>query len=103
MHIGTIPFLAKFKKDVLSGKKHMTSRNRKYGNVGDTFDAFRRKFVLVDVSKVSLQTVKDEHWEDEGCESPEDFESVWVKIHPRTGFVPEQMVWLHAWLPAEKW
>jgi len=96
-HIGSIPFKEKFRDAVLTGKKTMTSRNKKYGDVGDTFDAFGRVFILEDVYKCTLSFVKSHFWYQEGCDSPEEFVQIWEEIHPRKGYQPNQQIWLHKW------
>jgi len=89
-----IPFKERFKEPMLKGTKIFTSRTKRCGQNGDVFEAFGHEFEIVDTSYVRLETVSD-FWEEEGCESKEDFIEVWKQIHPRKGFVPEQRVFVH--------
>lgn len=90
-----IPFLAEFKDAMLSGRKTMTSRTKRYGEEGDTFNAFGATFKIVNVSQMSLRLIANEYYVDEGCDSDNDFVNIWKRIHPRKGFIPAQMVWVH--------
>lgn len=77
------------------GKKKATSRRRRYGHPGDYFYVEGRKYRLVRVERVRLEEVAEKYYEIEGAESPEEFRKIWVGIHPRAGWRPEQKVWLH--------
>lgn len=92
-----IPFKEAFKPLIMSGVKYRTSRNKRYGGVGDCFEIGNKKFWLVEVKKYPLKIVRDKFWKSEGVDSPEHFEEIWVKIHPLKGFVEEQEVWVHTW------
>jgi len=80
---------------MLNGQKTMTSRTKRYGNVGDTFDVFGATFELTDVSKMTLQFVAYGYYQEEGCQFPTDFIDIWERIHPRKGYVPNQVVHTH--------
>jgi len=82
---------------MLKGTKTMTSRTRKYGEKGDTFDAFGATFELEDVRKVSLFCIANYYYRQEGADSTQDFINIciWKIIHPRKGFDSDTMVWLH--------
>ena len=90
-----IPFLERFREPMLKGTKTMTSRTRKYGEKGDTFDAFGATFELEDVRKVSLFCIANYYYRQEGADSTQDFINIWKIIHPRKGFDSDMMVWLH--------
>jgi len=90
-----IPFKSYFKDAMLSGKKTMTSRTKRYGQKGDTFDIFGATFKITNVMQCSLMLVANEYYLDEGCNSSTDFVDVWKQIHPRKGFQSSQMVWVH--------
>ena len=92
-----IPFKKEFKDVILSGQKNMTSRNKRYGEIGDTFEAFGKIFILTSIYRRTLGDVKSNFWYSEGCSSPEDFERIWKEINPRKGFQPNQTIWLHKW------
>jgi hypothetical protein len=80
---------------MLSGRKTCTSRTRRMASPGDTFPAFGSVFHVTSVEKAILDDIAQNHFHEEGCESPEQFEVTWAQIHPHAGFNPGQVVWLH--------
>ena len=89
-----LPFKPEFQRVMLSGRKTMTSRTKRYGKRGDTFQAFGTTFKILDVSELQLDEV-EKHYYEEGCCSEECFRETWEKLHPRRGFDPEQWVYTH--------
>ena len=87
------PFLPEFEDAVLSGRKTLTSRTRRYPK-GEVLQSPFGRIRILSVVRVTLGGVRDLYWREEGCESPQDFERVWKQIHPRAGFRPKQLVWL---------
>jgi hypothetical protein len=96
-----IPFNAWSQERMRSGKKTMTSRTKKYGKPGDTFEAGGQRYRLTELYRFPLNQVAMTCFKDEGCESPREFQKVWESIHPRKGWVPEQVVWVHEFTPAD--
>ena len=92
-----LPFRPEFKDKILSGRKVCTSRTKKYGNVGDTFDAFGKEFILTAVGTQELDTVAMFLYYEEGFGNPREFIDCWKKIHPRKGSSPKQKVYVHWW------
>ena len=90
-----IPFKKEFREVMTNGRKVVTSRTKQMGKYGDTFEAFGKTFVILAVTKKSLGMVATLYWYEEGCDSKQEFIDVWKKIHPRKGYVPEQIVYLH--------
>jgi hypothetical protein len=90
-----IPFKSRFKNVMLNETKIMTSRNRRYGEPGDEFDAFGATFKMKDIKQEKLEKVALYFFFEEGCESPADFIDIWKKLHPKKGWDPEQLVWVH--------
>jgi hypothetical protein len=99
-----IPFNEWSKERLSINSKCATSRNKKYGNPGDTFSVtfigcssgtWTRVYRLMFVEKVSLGFVAKFFYSMEGCLTPDEFVKVWNDIHPRKKFDPEQLVWLH--------
>lgn len=95
MEIDYFPFSPEFKKVMLKGIKTKTSRTKKYGFAGDTFIAFDRQFTLVDVKKEKLKHIAENYFKEEGFESPEGFIEKWKQLHPKKGWDPEQLVFVH--------
>lgn len=89
-----VPFMPQFRDALLDGKKLMTCRTKPLGKKGDTFEAFGEEFVIELVRKITLKEVA-KHYRLEGLRSPEEFEQLWAKLHPRKGFVPDQEVYAH--------
>lgn len=90
-----IPFQPEWYNKMLSGKKTCTSRTKKYGNVGDTFNIFGATFKIVDILYLPLNFISHSLYKEEGCDSPDKFIEIWVKLHPRKGWVPTQLVYAH--------
>ena len=96
-----IPFNEWSKERLYDERKTGTTRNKKYGEVGDWFEVIfpdkdeSRKYQLIEVTKTKLISVRDFAFEAEGCNNEEEFEKVWKQIHPKKGFVPNQQVWYH--------
>jgi len=90
-----IPFKDMFRELMLTGTKTMTSRTRKYGEIGDIFQIFGTTFEIVNVCQKSLDVVAWLHYREEGAESPSEFMKGWATIHPIKGYVPTQQVWVH--------
>jgi hypothetical protein len=92
-----IPFMARFKEDMASGKKMATCRTRRYGIIGDTFTSYGMRFHLTHVEAMPLFEVRDKWWQAEGMSSPQEFEEVWNHIHPGMDFFGSagRKVWLH--------
>jgi hypothetical protein len=89
-----IPFLYRFKEPMLAGVKTCTSRTRKMGEPGDTFDAWEAEWQINMIWKTPLSIVRL-LWKREGVESPEEFEIVWQQIHQRRGFRMNDLVYVH--------
>jgi len=81
-----VPFRQEFKDSMIMMAKTCTSRTKGYGHIGDTFGAFGCEFKITAVDKMILRDVSALLYRQEGCLSPEQFEKVWAKIHPRKGF-----------------
>jgi hypothetical protein len=90
-----IPFNAWSKERIKNGIKTMTSRYKRYGRPGDYYVVDDEKYILVEQYQIKLELVKLMYWQNEGAESPEEFEKIWKEIHPRRGFRPDDWVWAH--------
>ena len=90
-----IAFMQYFEPLMESGKKTATTRRKRYGQPGDIFIVNNVHYELTSVKRVTLQSVKKECWEIEGCDTPAHFEKIWDQLHKRLGFVPSMKVWLH--------
>ena len=97
-----IPFLERFREPMLSGRKTMTSRSKKYGEYGDTFDVFGATFEIVEpIARLSLGDIAS-FWREEGFESLEDFVECWTNLHPRVGYDVNRVYYCHIFKKAIK-
>ena len=90
-----IPFMPEWKEKMLNGIKTCTSRTKKYGSIGDYFKQFGAIFEITNIIKLPLSYIADILYIKEGCDSPEEFKKIWIKLHPRKGWVPNQEVFAH--------
>lgn len=91
----SLPFLPEWREAMLLGRKTATTRRRPHATVGDTFEVFGRTFRVVAVAPMTLRDVHDFWWREEGVESPADYRLVWMRLHPRRGYVGTDRVYLH--------
>ena len=93
-----LPFKPAMQEAILAGKKSCTSRYKRYGNPGDTFEMFGQRFILTSViGMIGLGVVANQLFREEGFDTPEAFWETWRKLHPRrTGFGKnDDKVWVH--------
>lgn len=100
-----IPFNDWSKVRLNINRKNATSRNKRYGNVGDTFtvkvsdseihSSNFKQYELTHVERVTLAFVRDHFYWQEGCHVADMFVDIWNEIHPKKKFVDEHKVWLH--------
>jgi len=101
-----IPFNDWSKERLMDQSKKATSRNKKYGKVGDNFIVYKPKnhpdkYTLIAVYEIELIIeiplwfVAEDLYRSEGAESKEEFVKVWEEIHPRKGYRPFDLVWYH--------
>lgn len=97
MKIIQIPFLPEFEGDLVTGRKTATSRSKRYGKEGDTFEAFGRVFVITAVTHPPLWAVARWFYKEEGFATQAEFIECWDRIHLRKKYEddPERLVWLH--------
>jgi hypothetical protein len=94
-----IPFREDMAELITVGRKKCTTRTEKYGDVGDTFPVkwknITTNLVLTHVEKKSLSFVAQFLHDPEGFENATDFVDIWNEIHPRKGFDPKAVKWVH--------
>ena len=111
-----IPFRADMLAEVRAGRKTMTTRNKRYGDVGDHLSAVGGNFDerhadphpelhprirLVAVERMPLCLVAERFYAQEGVASPQAFRDAWAEIHPGRGWTPELRVWVHTFALVE--
>ena len=97
-----IPFQERWRDAMLENRKVCTGRSRRYGKPGDIFQAFGVDFELLTIARMPLKDVSADLFKQEGCGSPGEFERIWAELHPRKGFVPGQIVYIHWFNRKEK-
>lgn len=90
-----VPFKPVMVSAILEGRKSCTSRTYQLGEVDDYFYIRGKCYVFTSVVKMLLKDVATKYYKQEGVNSPEDFISLWNRIHPMKGYNPEQMVFTH--------
>jgi hypothetical protein len=91
----SIPFLSQFRDPMILGYKTATSRTRRYGKVGDTFHIFGHEFTIYKITKMKLSDIAQAYYRQEGFSRPGEFMDIWMKLHPRKAWNPNQEVYLH--------
>ena len=96
-----LAFLPEFREAMLSGRKTATTRRGVHGEVGDTFEAWGRTFLITGVRDVRLRTVDEVYYHAEGLMAPDYFRVAWRHCGKR--WTPDARVWLHFFrlLPTE--
>jgi len=94
-----IPFSSGMSRAVLANRKFCTSRNKKYGQPSDTFrvkyGCTHGDFELVAIVKRPLWFVASCYHRAEGFEDLCGFVKIWRHLHPKNGWEPDKMVWVH--------
>ncbi len=96
----SIPFNDWSKERLADGRKTATCRSKKYGEPGNTFQVNCwpgpvKTFEIMSITKKKLMTVANEHYDEEGAESPQEFIEQWNLIHPRRKYQPMDEKWFH--------
>ncbi|MDP2662111.1 MAG: hypothetical protein Q8R28_15405 [Dehalococcoidia bacterium] len=92
-----LPFGLRVRKQMLaqpSPMKTQTARYTKHGESGDCFMAFGASFTILTVYRRMLGLVAV-HYQAEGFDTFKDFKAYWEQLHPKRGYRPEDMVWVH--------
>ena len=98
----SIPFNDWSKERIKAGQKCATSRYKRYGKPGDTFMVDGETYELTHVVKRRLGIVAYYYFEEEGAKNPQEFIQIWEEIHPKRGFIPDDIVWYHAFRKVEE-
>ena len=93
--ITKFPFGERWREKMSTGQKICTSRTKRYGDIGETFEALGCTFVIDLIEKEKLRVVANDLYKQEGCGSPGEFIQIWEYLHPIKKFVPEQEVYVH--------
>lgn len=87
---------------VLNGQKTATRRNGRYADIGEVMTLEGRDFVVEHVYSQSLGELTDEHAQQEGFGSLEEYKESILSMHPGMPWVPSMKVWVHEFQPVQK-
>lgn len=73
------------------------------GIPGQCFRYFDRLYVILWIQERSLREVAEYLFLQEGCNSPEEFKEAWVRLHPKTPWVPTKRVIAHHFMRLDEW
>lgn len=95
-----IPFNEWSLERLADGRKTATTRSKKYSEPGTRFLVETKPgkiqtFEIISITKKKLMTVANEHYDEEGAESPQEFIDQWNLIHPRRKYQPMDEKWFH--------
>ncbi|WP_147533419.1 ASCH domain-containing protein [Bacillus marasmi] len=80
---------------VIQGKKTATRRNGRYADVGEVMEINGEKFVIVRVYSQTLGDLSDEHAQQEGFNTIEEYKESILSYHPGMPWLPKMRVWVH--------
>lgn len=102
-----IPFRKDMMLAICEGRKRMTSRNSRYPLGTHMYCQHGWDLIIqvTDVKRMRLGNVAQQHFKDEGFDSPAAFIDVWNEIHPKKRYSAIQTVWVHTFcvLEAKRW
>ncbi|MEK3889146.1 ASCH domain-containing protein [Bacillus sp. FSL K6-3431] len=80
---------------VLQGKKKATRRNGRYADIGEIMTLQDREFIVEKVYTQTLGEMTDEHAQQEGYETLNEYKETILAMHPGMPWVPKMKVWVH--------
>ncbi len=90
-----IPFRPEMVAQTIRGRKICTSRYKKYGDAGDILPVGGKRYEILGVIRPRLEAVQDHLFVAEGFDSTMEFEELWVEMHQKRGFRPNDRVYTH--------
>ncbi|MFD3450555.1 ASCH domain-containing protein [Microbacteriaceae bacterium 4G12] len=94
----TIERLVTIEEDVnkvIAGQKTATRRNGRYADIGEVMELKGNKYVVENVYSQALGELTDEHAQQEGYETVEEYKQSILSIHPGMPWLPKMRVWVH--------
>lgn len=96
-----IPIDSRFWPRILEGSMMYHAMTRVYAQPRDHFFILGHKIFVVSVTNSTLGDLSNFGYKAQGCDSPYDFIDYWKHYHPRMGYKPEKVIYLH-WFEPEK-
>ena len=93
-HIDNFPFSKEMTAALLDGRKCCTSRSKKYGELGDTFNVEGEVFRIVDIVPELLSDITALYYRCEGCRTADEFIDLWKRLH-RGVWNPDRVYYIH--------
>jgi hypothetical protein len=87
---------------VIEGKKTATRRNGRYADVGEIMELKGKKFVVEKVYSQSLGELTDEHANQEGYNTVDEYKESILSYHPGMPWLPHMRVWVHEFSPVNE-
>lgn len=87
---------------VIEGRKTATRRNGRYADVGEIMELKGKKFIVEKVYSQALGELTDEHAQQEGFNSVEEYKQSILSYHPGMPWLPQMRVWVHEFRPVEE-
>lgn len=89
-------------KKVIEGKKTATRRNGRYADVGEIMVLEGKKFRVDRVYSQSLGELTNEHAQQEGYDTVEEYKESILSYHPGMPWLPHMRVWVHEFSPVNE-
>lgn len=80
---------------VIQGKKTATRRNGRYADVGEVMQLNGKSFIIERVYSQTLGELTDEHAQQEGFDTVEQYKQTILSYHPGMPWLPKMRVWVH--------
>ncbi|CAM4104461.1 ASCH domain-containing protein [Lederbergia lenta] len=80
---------------VIKGEKTATRRNGRYADIGEVMILQDREFVVERVYSQALGEMTDEHAQQEGFATLDEYKESILSMHPGMPWVPKMKVWVH--------
>lgn len=88
-------------KKVLVGQKTATRRNGVYAYPGEVMVLEGKEFKVDKLYAQTLGEMTDEHAQQEGFETMEEYKQSILSMHPKMPWLPTMSVWVHEFSQAE--
>jgi hypothetical protein len=87
---------------VIAGQKTATRRNGRYADIGEVMTLEGHDYVVERVYSQSLGELTDEHAQQEGYSTVEEYKQSILSLHPGMPWLPKMRVWVHEFCPVQE-
>lgn len=92
-----------WKTSIESGKKTCLTWIRIIGVKGQYFILWGKVYIILWVEERDMESVANNLFLQEGCNSPEEFIETWIRLYPRTLWRFKRRVFVHHFMLLEEW